>query len=266
MKKNCILAALCLALTAWPVMAAETEEELSLTRQAQILMEEEDYEAAIPLLREAAEKGDATGQLELGNCYYNGLGIEKDDQEAVKYYQLSAEQGVPVAMFAYGDCYYLGNGVEQDLKKASEWYQKALSAGYEPDESDQEHLAEVLGEDYDAIDEEEADASDSQPDHMVGGWKIYPHETEELPKDAQTAFDKATEGLVGAKYTPVTLMATQLVAGMNYCILCQVSPVVPDPDPKWALVYIYADLQGNAEIMNVYELYIDRHSGLGEKE
>ena len=51
-------------------------------------------------------------------------------------------------MFAYGDCYYLGNGVEQDLKKAAEWYQKALDAGYEPDDEDQKHLAEVMGEDF----------------------------------------------------------------------------------------------------------------------
>ena len=60
-------------------------------------------------------------------------------------------------------------------------------------------------------------------------------------------------------------MATQLVAGTNYCILCQVSPVVPEPELKWALVYVYADLQGNAEIKNVYELYIDRHSEPEEK-
>ena len=95
---------------------------------------------------------------------------------------------------------------------------------------------------------------------MVGGWTIVPHEAEELPEHAQAAFDKATEDLDGAEYTPVALMATQVVAGMNYCILCQITPVVPDAEPTWALVYIYADLQGNAEIMNVYELYIAQHS------
>lgn len=55
-------------------------------------------------------------------------------------------------------------------------------------------------------------------------------------------------------------MASQLVAGMNYCILCQVVPEDPDAEIKWELVYIYADLQGNAEITNEYELYIARHS------
>lgn len=37
-------------------------------------------------------------------------------------------------------------------------------------------------------------------------------------------------------------------------------PVVPDAAPVWAPVYIYTDLQGNAGITNVYELYIDRRS------
>ena len=104
-----------------------------------------------------------------------------------------------------------------------------------------------------------ADSAETEP-MMVGGWVNVPHEAEELPEDAQEAFDKATEDMDGAEYTPVALLATQLVAGMNYCILCQITPVVPDPEPTWSLVYIYADLEGNAEIMNVYDLFIPQHS------
>ena len=111
-----------------------------------------------------------------------------------------------------------------------------------------------------------AEASEGEPQvpegrpRMVGGWYIVPHEAEELPEDAQAAFEKATKDLDGAEYTPVALMATQVVAGVNYCILCQITPAVPDAEPAWALVYIYADLQGNAKITNVYELYIAQHS------
>ena len=95
---------------------------------------------------------------------------------------------------------------------------------------------------------------------LTGGWENAAAEAVPLPEDAQAAFDKAMENLDGAVYTPAALLATQIVAGKNYCILCQISPVVPDPETKWALVYIYADLEGNAEITNVYELYIARHS------
>ena len=105
-----------------------------------------------------------------------------------------------------------------------------------------------------------AEETEPADDKKTGGWTNVSHEAEELPEDAQEAFDKAVENLDGAEYTPVALLSTQLVAGMNYCILCQVTPVVPNAEASWALVYIYADLEGNAEIMNVYELYIPQHS------
>ena len=95
---------------------------------------------------------------------------------------------------------------------------------------------------------------------LLGGWEIVESEAGELPEEVQEAFDKALDGLVGALYVPVKLLAQQVVAGMNYCILCQIPPVVPDAQPTWALVYIYADLEGNATLNNVYELYIAQHS------
>lgn len=105
---------------------------------------------------------------------------------------------------------------------------------------------------------------------MVGGWEMVPAQSAILTEEAQpepmmtdeaaAAFLKAMETLDGAEYTPVALLATQIVAGTNYCILCQGKYVVPDAKPFWALVYIYADLEGNAEIMNIYELYLDKHA------
>lgn len=95
---------------------------------------------------------------------------------------------------------------------------------------------------------------------MVGGWQNVPQDAAELPEDAQRAFDRATEGVEDVRYTPAALLSTQVVAGMNYCVLCQVSPSETGAESAWALLYIYADLQGGAEITNVYELYIDRHS------
>lgn len=47
---------------------------------------------------------------------------------------------------------------------------------------------------------------------------------------------------------------------MNCCILCKITPVVPNAIPTWNLVYIYADLVGNAEITNVWEIYVDKHA------
>ena len=99
---------------------------------------------------------------------------------------------------------------------------------------------------------------------LLGGWQNVPCTAAELPAEARAAFDSATEGIDGATYVPAALLSTQVVAGTNYCILCQITPAAPDATLTWALVYVYADLQGNAEITNVYELYIDRHSGPGK--
>ena len=76
MKRSWLLAVLCLALTAWPVMAEETEEASSLIEEARTLIEAEDYEAAVPFLRGAADMGNADGQNMPGNCYMSGLGID----------------------------------------------------------------------------------------------------------------------------------------------------------------------------------------------
>ena len=94
----------------------------------------------------------------------------------------------------------------------------------------------------------------------AGTWTAVPHEAAGLPEDAQAAFDAALEGLVGAQYVPVALLSTHAGEQAGYCLLCQVTPVVPDPVPGWALVYIEDDGQGGAAITNVYDLYIDRHS------
>jgi len=91
---------------------------------------------------------------------------------------------------------------------------------------------------------------------MAGSWESIPHEATELPADAQAAFDKATEGR--DEYIPVVLLSRQIVSGTNYCILCQAK--TGDAERSWALVYIHADPEGNVDITNVYELYIDRHS------
>ena len=47
---------------------------------------------------------------------------------------------------------------------------------------------------------------------LAGGWENVIHEAAELPEEAQAAFDKALDGLVGANYVPVAMLSTQVVA------------------------------------------------------
>ena len=69
--------------------------------------------------------------------------------------------------------------------------------------------------------------------------------------DVKTAFDKATKGLAGVGYEPLALLGTQVVAGMNYAVLCKATPVVPNAQSALAIVVIYQDLQGGAEITGI---------------
>ena len=145
MKNICRLLVLCLLLSVFTASAETSAEVSDLIRQAQAALEASDYETAVPLLQAAADAGNDQAQLWLGNCYDAGAGVEQNAEEAVRYYRLAADQGFPVALFAVGDCCYLGTGVEKDPEAAREWYQKSLNAGYEPDEEDQKHMADVMG-------------------------------------------------------------------------------------------------------------------------
>src|SRR5437899_270355 len=62
----------------------------------------------------AAEQGDASAQLNLGNSYYNGQGVPQDYKEAMKWYRKAAEQGDVFAQFNLGIMFYHGQGVPKD--------------------------------------------------------------------------------------------------------------------------------------------------------
>ena len=105
--------------------------------------------------KERAEKGDREAQHNLGDYYYNGLGVAKDSVEAVKWYRKAADQGHEQsrrqlelidtferakaraekgdreAQHNLGDYYYNGLGVAKDSVEAVKWYRKAADQGHE---------------------------------------------------------------------------------------------------------------------------------------
>ena len=89
---------------------------------------------------------------------------------------------------------------------------------------------------------------------MVGGWNIA--ENNAVTEEQKAVFDKAVEKLLGVSYEPVAYLGSQVVAGQNHCFLCKATVIYPDAKPTYALVYIYQDLQGNAEVTNVASLDI----------
>lgn len=89
----------------------------------------------------------------------------------------------------------------------------------------------------------------------MGGWRVNDGDTSmEANPEAEAALNKALEGLVGASYEPIACLGTQVVAGTNYCILCRVTPVAPNAEATLCLVYVFAALDGSAEILDTQDI------------
>jgi len=64
----------------------------------------------------------------------------KNLENAVYCYTKAAEQGEAIAQYNLGRCYTNGGGVEKDLQKAVYWYTKAAEQGYEDAQSKLDNL------------------------------------------------------------------------------------------------------------------------------
>ena len=89
---------------------------------------------------------------------------------------------------------------------------------------------------------------------LAGGWT--PAEDSAVPQEAADALQKAMEHMVGSNIEPVALLGTQVVAGTNYCLLCKITPVVLNPVPHYALVWLYSGVDGTASILEIQDISI----------
>ena len=85
----------------------------------------------------------------------------------------------------------------------------------------------------------------------VGSWTET--DSPEVNHDVRAILNNATTNLDGISLKPLAFLATQIVSGTNYRILCEIKPITEKPEPYFAIVHIYEDLSGNAEITEVYE-------------
>ena len=74
--------------------------------------------------------------------------------------------------------------------------------------------------------------------------------------EAREMLARALKDCGGAEYKPVALLGTQAVAGTNYCFLCRTSGIAPETGAGYALVYVYEDLRGEPEILDISGLSI----------
>ena len=75
----------------------------------------------------------------------------------------------------------------------------------------------------------------------------------EITEEVQALFEKALDGLLGVKYTPIAVLGRQENA---LCILSRAAVVYPGAKPYYALVDI-STADGNAELLKIRALSID---------
>ena len=82
---------------------------------------------------------------------------------------------------------------------------------------------------------------------IVGGWSE--PETPDVPEELVNFFTYANEANKDdEQIIPIAVLEQQVVAGMNYKLLCRISNPSKNVSEVFAIVVIYVDLQGNVEV------------------
>ena len=88
-----------------------------------------DFDSALTILKPLAEQGNVAAQINLGNLYMKGWGVEQNYHLAQHWYLKAASRGERMAQTKLGILYYYGLGIAQDLAEAARWFQKAAESG-----------------------------------------------------------------------------------------------------------------------------------------
>ncbi len=97
---------------------------------AEICILEKNLKKAVMWYHSAALKGDGRAYNKLGDCYYNGTGVEQNYEEAAIYYQRACEwYNFGESKYKLAKCYANGHGVKKNEETAFQWYKKAAQSG-----------------------------------------------------------------------------------------------------------------------------------------
>ncbi len=83
--------------------------------------------------QEAVEGGDTEALIYLGRAYYRGEGVTKDEKQAFSCFLQAAETGETFAMYLLACCYANGIGTIVDSDLSRQWYETARECVYEPE-------------------------------------------------------------------------------------------------------------------------------------
>lgn len=94
-----------------------------------------------------------------------------------------------------------------------------------------------------------AEVNEPAQEELVGGF--IDAEDGTLTDELKDIFNKAIDGLLGATYEPVELVATQVVAGTNYKFLANGTKTTNSVTKGTYYVTVYEDLSGNVSLLDI---------------
>ena len=111
-----------------PAFAAPTQAEIAAARLAYI---DGDYEAALDVILEGAEAGNAMALNILGAATLDGRGVARDPKKAIELFEKAAKAGEVRGFYNLGTLFAEGaDSVAQDLARAEAEFLKAADQGY----------------------------------------------------------------------------------------------------------------------------------------
>lgn len=87
-------------------------------------------EKAFHFYVQACQKDVVPAFLELGRCYEDGYGVEKDEKMAYTLYRKAAARKFPFSFRFVAECLLFGRGVERNPDEAKVWFEKIIKNDY----------------------------------------------------------------------------------------------------------------------------------------
>ena len=86
---------------------------------------------------------------------------------------------------------------------------------------------------------------------VAGGWSVNAKTGTYVTKAQKKLFKKATAKLTGVTYTPVIVMAKQVVAGANYAYFCKAEAVTASRAVSWKVVIVNKPATGKPSVLAI---------------
>lgn len=106
------------------------DSAILLLHKADSLYRMGSFERAAEIYLQAAEKGNAEAQFDIGYAYYTGEGISRNYTSAAMWFKRSAKQNFAKAQYNLAYCYMNGRGVPCDYDKAFNYLNQSAENDY----------------------------------------------------------------------------------------------------------------------------------------